>query len=132
MWILNSRTCFKMSLYFYIREKYKGINKFKKGYKLHVYVIKKKHHGIIVADTTSILSRWEQFFSNLLNANHSTTHNRREIYTAEPDILEPSLVEFAIENLNKHEVSGVDHIQSELIQAGGGKLYEEINLKNLF
>ena len=45
---------------------YKGINEFKKGYQPHAYVIK-KHDGTIVAETTSIISRWEQFFSNLLN-----------------------------------------------------------------
>ena len=49
-----------------IREMYKGINEFKKGYQPRAYVIK-KHDGTILADTTSVLSRWEQFFSNLLN-----------------------------------------------------------------
>ena len=37
------------------------INEFKKGYQPRAFVIK-KHDGTIVADTTSILSRWEQFF----------------------------------------------------------------------
>jgi hypothetical protein len=40
-----------------IREMYKGINEFKKGYQPRAYVIK-KHDGTIVADATSILSRW--------------------------------------------------------------------------
>ena len=43
-----------------IREMYKGINEFKKGYQPHAYVIK-KHGSTIVADTTSISSSWEQF-----------------------------------------------------------------------
>ena len=30
------------------------------------------------------------------------------------------------EFLKNHEVPGVDHIPSELIQAGGGEFYEEI------
>ena len=47
----------------------------------------------IVADTTSILSRWEQFFSNLLNVNQNTSHEGSEVYTEEPDIPEPSLIE---------------------------------------
>ena len=50
---------------------YKGINEFKKGYQHRACVIK-KHDGPIIADTSSILSRWEQFFSNLLNVNRST------------------------------------------------------------
>ena len=71
---------------------YKGINEFKKGYQPRAYVIK-KHDGTIVADTTSILSRWEQFFSNLLFVNQSTSHEGSEVYTEEPDIPEPSLIE---------------------------------------
>ena len=49
-----------------IREIYKESNEFRKGCQPRAYVIK-KHDGTIVADATSILSRWEQFFSNLLN-----------------------------------------------------------------
>ena len=71
---------------------YKGINEFKKGYQPRAYVIN-KHDGTIVADTTSILSRWEQFFSNLLNVNQSISHEGSEEHTAEPDIPEPSLIE---------------------------------------
>ena len=50
--------------------------------------------------------------------------------TAELEIPEPSLleVEFAIENLRNHKSPGIDHISSELIQAGGGKLYEELHI----
>ena len=47
-------------------EKNKGINKLKKGYQPRAYVIK-KHDSTIVANTTSMISRWEKFFSNLLN-----------------------------------------------------------------
>ena len=77
---------------------YMGIE-FMKGYQPRAYVIK-KHDGTIVADTTSILGRWEQFFRNLLNVNQSTNHEGSEIYTEEPDIPEPSLieVELAVEN----------------------------------
>ena len=61
----------------------------------------KKHDGTIVVDTTSILIRWEQFCCNLLNDNQSTSHEGSEVYTAEQDIPEPSLieVELAIEKL---------------------------------
>ena len=44
--------------------------------------------GTIVANTSSILSRWEQFSSNLLNVNQNTSHEGSEVYTAEPDIPE--------------------------------------------
>ena len=61
---------------------YKGINEFKKGYQPWAYVIK-KHDGTIVVDTTSILSRWEQFFSNLLNVKQSISPEGSKIYTEE-------------------------------------------------
>jgi hypothetical protein len=47
---------------------YKGINEFKKGYESRAYVIK-KNYDTIVADTTSIFSRWEQFCNNLLHVH---------------------------------------------------------------
>ena len=73
------------------------------------------------------------FFSNLLNVNQSTSHEGSEVHTAEPDIPEPGLeeVELAIEKLKRHKATGVDQIPSELIQAGGGKLYEEIHCTHL-
>ena len=48
-----------------IREMYKSIDEFKKGYQPRAYEIMKRD-GTYVTDTTSILSRWEQLFSNLL------------------------------------------------------------------
>ena len=53
---------------------------------------------------------------------------RSEIYTAEPDIPESTLIEIELarEDLKKHKAPGVDLIPSKLIQAGGEKLYEEI------
>ena len=85
-----------------IQEMYKGINEFKKGYQPRA-CIKRKNVGRVVANTTSILSRWEQFYSHLLNVNQSTNLNVSEIYTVEPDIPEPCVVEaeFAIDNLKK-------------------------------
>ena len=56
----------------------------------------------------------EQFFSNLLNSNQSTSHGGSEVYTTGPDIPEPSLieVELTIEKLKRHKATGVDHIPS--------------------
>ena len=68
-----------------IREMCKEINEFKKDYQPHAFVIK-KHDSTIVADTTSILSRWEQFFSNLFNVNQRTSHEGSEVYTAQSHI----------------------------------------------
>jgi hypothetical protein len=46
-----------------IREN-KGTNEFKKDYQPCAYEVE-KYDGIIVADTSSKLSRWEQLFGNL-------------------------------------------------------------------
>jgi hypothetical protein len=108
-----------------IREMYKGIIEFKKGYQPCAYVIK-KYDGITVADTTSTLSRWKRFFSNLLNVNQSTSRGGSEVYTAEPDIPEPSLIEVQLAKgkLKRHKATGVYSISSEHNARGGGKLYE--------
>ena len=44
-------------------------------------------------DTTSILSRWEQFYSNVLNFHRISSLDGPGIYTAKPDIPELSLLE---------------------------------------
>ena len=62
---------------------YNGINKFKKSYQPRAYVIK-KHNGTIVTDTTIILSRWEQFFINLLNVNQSISHEGSDCRVRHP------------------------------------------------
>ena len=71
----------------------------------------------------------ELFFSNSLTVNQSTSHEGSEVYTAEPDIPEPSPIELelTIKKLKRHKATGIDRIPSELIQAGGGKLYDEIH-----
>ena len=61
-----------------IREMYKGINEFKNGYQPRTYVIE-KDDCTIVADTSSILSRQKQFYSNLLNVNQCTNLEESEI-----------------------------------------------------
>jgi hypothetical protein len=52
-----------------------------------------------------------------------------DIYTAEPLIPEPSLVEFeiAIGKLKSYKYPGTDQIPAELIKAGGETLYFEIH-----
>ena len=49
---------------------------------------KKKDDVTIEADTTSILSRLEKFYRNLLYVHHSSSLEGNEICTAEPSLLE--------------------------------------------
>ena len=49
-----------------IRDLYKGINNFKKGYQPRTNKVKDKK-GDLVAELHSILTRWRNHFSQLLN-----------------------------------------------------------------
>ena len=75
----------------------------------------------MVADSHSIMTRWWNYFSQLLNVHGAKDVRQTEIHTAEPLVLEPSTceVELAIEKLKCHRSPGTDQIPAELIKAGG-------------
>ena len=82
-----------------IREMYKRVSEFKKGYQPHACVIK-KHDG-----TNNRIMRWDQFYSNLLNVNQRISFEGSEIYTAEPNIPDPSLLEVELTTERKKKCS---------------------------
>jgi hypothetical protein len=49
-----------------IRDLYRGINEFKKGYQ-HTINIIKDEKGNLLADPQSVLNRWKNFFNQVLN-----------------------------------------------------------------
>ena len=51
-----------------IRDLYRGINDFKKGYQPRTDIVKDEK-GDLVADSHSILARWRNYFSQLLNVH---------------------------------------------------------------
>ena len=75
----------------------------------------------MVTDFRSILARWTNNFSQLLNAHELNDARQTETHTAEPLLPEPSgfEVEMAIEKLKRHRSPGIDQILAELIKAGG-------------
>ena len=77
----------------------------------------KDEKGNVFADSHSILARWRNYFSQLLNVLGVNEVRQIEIHTAEP---EPSAyeVELAIENIKSHKSPGIDQIPAELIKAG--------------
>jgi hypothetical protein len=81
----------------------------------------KDDKGDLVADSHSILARWQKYFSQLLNVHGVDDVRRAEVHTAEPLVSEPSAfeVDLAIEKLKRHKSPGTDHIPAELIKAGG-------------
>jgi hypothetical protein len=94
-----------------IRDLYRGISDFKKGYQPRTNVIKDEK-GDLVADSHSILARWRRSFYQLLNVHRVNNVRQTEVHTAEPLVPEPSVfeVEMAIEKLKRHksDSSGID------------------------
>jgi len=103
-----------------IRDLYRGINDFKKGYQPRTIIVKDEK-GDLVADSRSIMTRWKNYFSQLMNAHWAKDVRQEEIHTAEPLVPEPYVfeVELAIEKLKSHKSSAIDQIPAKLIKAKG-------------
>jgi len=103
-----------------VRNLHRGINDFKKGYQPRTIIVK-DDKGDLVADTHSVMARWRNYFSQLLNVHEDNDVRQAEIHTVEPLVPEPSAleVELAIEKLKNHKSPGIDQIPAELIKAGG-------------
>jgi hypothetical protein len=86
--------------------------------------------GDFVTDCYSILARWRNHFSQLLNI-HGVSDIRQTyiytVYTAEP--LEPELsvfeVKMATEKLKRHKSPGIDQIPAEFIKSGARTICSE-------
>jgi hypothetical protein len=111
-----------------VRDLYRGINDFKKGYQPRTTIVKDEKEDL-VADSHSIMTRWRNYFSQLLNVYEVKGVRQVEIHTVEPLVPEPSAFEFelAIEKLKNHKSPGIDQIPAELIKAGGRTIRCEIN-----
>jgi len=83
----------------------------------------------LAADSHSILARWNNHFSPLLNIHGVHDVRQTEIHIAEPLVPEPSAfeVEMAIEKLKSHKSPGIDQIPEELIKARVGTIRCEIH-----
>jgi len=107
---------------------YRGISDFKKGYQPRTNRIKDEK-GDLVTDSHSILSRWRNHFSWLLNVCGVNDVREREIRTAEPIVTEPSACEFEMANgkLKRHKSPGIDQIPAKLIKVRGRTICSEIH-----
>jgi hypothetical protein len=103
-----------------IRDLYSGISDFKKGYQPRTNIVK-DDKGDLVADSHSILARWRNYFSQLLNVHGVDDVRQAEVHTAERQVPEPRAfeVEGAIEKLKRHKSPDTDQMPAELIKAGG-------------
>jgi hypothetical protein len=95
-----------------------GIPEFKNGYQLRTNLVK-DGRGNLLVDPHKILSRWKNYFCQLLNIHRAGGVSQTEMHTAEPFVPESSAseAEVAIGKLKSYKSSGVDQIQAELIQA---------------
>jgi hypothetical protein len=75
----------------------------------------------LVADSHSILARWRNHFSQLLNIHGVKDVRQTELHTAEPLVPEPSAfeVQLAIEKLKSRKSPSTDQTPAELIKARG-------------
>jgi hypothetical protein len=86
-----------------IRDLYRSINGLKKGYQPITNIVE-DGKGDLVADSHSILARWRNHFSQLLNIHGVNDVRETNIHTAEPLVPEPSAFEIQldIEKLKGH------------------------------
>ena len=59
-----------------IRDLYRGINDFKKGYQPRTNIVKDET-GDLVTGSYSILARWRDYFSQLFNAHGASNVRQR-------------------------------------------------------
>jgi len=89
-----------------VRDLYRDINDLKKGYQPRT-TIEKDKKGDLMADSHSIMARWRNYFSQLLNVHEVKDVRQAEIHTVEPLVPDPSAfeVELAIEKLKKSQIT---------------------------
>ena len=105
-----------------------GISDFKKSYQLKTNKVKDEK-GDFVADSQSILARWRNYFSQLLNVHGFNDVSQTEIHTAEPLVPEPSAfeVELASEKLKNHKSPDTDQMPAKFIKPGGKTIHCKIH-----
>ena len=89
-----------------IRDLHRGINDVKKGYQPRTRIVKDEKVDL-VANSRSIIARWRNYFSNILNVHGVSEVRRAEIHTAERLVPEPRALEvdLAIEKLIKPQIT---------------------------
>jgi len=112
---------------------YRGISDFKKGYQPRTNIVKDER-GDLFTDSHSILARWRNHCSQLLNIRRVNEVWQTKIHTAEPLVTQPSAfeVELAIEKLRRQKSPGSDQIPAELRQGVEQFTLRSMNLLILF
>ena len=111
-----------------IRGLYRRIYEFKLGYQSRTNIVK-DDKADLVADSNSILARWRNYFSQMLNVHGFNDVRQTKLHTADPLVTEPSAseIELPTDGLKSHKSPGIDQIPVELIKAGGKTICCEIH-----
>jgi uncharacterized protein (UPF0297 family) len=107
-----------------IKDLYRGINEFKRGYQ-PINNLVKYENGDLLADSHNILNRWKDYFFQLLNVHNVSDLRQIEVHTAKPLVPAPSRLEVDI--AKKYISLGSEQIPTELIQAAGKTLQSAIH-----
>jgi hypothetical protein len=88
----------------------------------------------LLAVSHSILNRWKNYFSQLLNAHNVSDVRQIEVHTAKPLVPGPSCLEvkIVIAKLKHYKLPGSHQILAELIQTGVEILLSAIHRLILF
>jgi hypothetical protein len=78
-----------------VRDLYRGINDLKKGYQPRTNIVKDEI-GDLVVDSHSMLARWSNYFSQVLNVHGVNDVRQAEIHTTELLVPEPSVSEIEL------------------------------------
>jgi hypothetical protein len=78
-----------------IRDLYREINEFKRGYEPGNNLLKDEN-GDLLADSHNILNMWKNYFSQLLNVHNVSDVRQIEVHMAEPLVPGPSHLEVEI------------------------------------
>ena len=107
---------------------YRGISDFKTFYQPRTNRLKDET-GDLVTGCYSILVRWRDYYSQLLNVIGFHDVRQTETHTAEPLVPERSAFEFelAIEKHKSHKSPGIYQILAELIKEGGSTIRYQIH-----
>jgi hypothetical protein len=69
-----------------IRDFCRGVSGFKKSYQPRTNIVNNEKSDL-VADSLSVLAKWRNYFSQLLNGHGVNDVRHREIHTSEPLVL---------------------------------------------
>jgi hypothetical protein len=98
-----------------IRDLYRGINEFKRGYQ-SINNLVGDENGDLLEDSHNTLNRWKNYFSQLLNVHNDSDVRQTEVDTAELLVPGPNRLEneIAVSNSEKYKSPGSDQIPAVL------------------